>query len=152
MPDALRKPVTFLSVLLAGLVAGLLLGTAMEQQQLTVLDAANWTLARQSIDSVFSRVLPWVWNSTLILLFLAGFLNRGLPRWLSLGAGVLLFIGIVMTVSIEVPINKQIAGWTPGTIPADWAELRARWLMFHDARTAMGILAFACCLAGSVKR
>ena len=152
MSETLRTPVTFLAVLFAGLVAGLLLGTAVDHQQLSVLDAANWTLARQSIDSVFSRVLPWVWNGTLILLLVAGFLNRGASRWLFLGAGVLLFLGIVMTVSIEVPINKQIASWTPGTIPAHWTELRARWLTFHDARTGMGILAFICGLVGLVKK
>ena len=152
MISRLRRSVNFVAVLAAGLVAGLLLGTAMEQGQLTVLDAANWTLARQSIDSVFSRVLPWVWNTTLILLFVAAYLNARRSRWLFLLASLLLLAGIVMTVTIEVPINKQIASWSPLAVPENWSELRSKWLIFHNARTVAGIVAFVSALAGVMQR
>ena len=58
------------AVVLVGLIAGLLVGTAIEQRTLEVLDPAPWTIARHSTDAVFRRVLPWWWNSTLLLLFL----------------------------------------------------------------------------------
>ncbi len=152
MVDSLRLPVTFLAVLCTGFIGGLLWGTAMEQQQLTVLDATNWTLARQSIDSVFGSVLPWAWNITLILLFVAAWLNPGRSRWMFLSAGSLLLVGIVLTIVFELPINKQIASWSPNAVPANWMELRARWIAFHHARTAAGMLASVCALVGFVKR
>ena len=144
----LKAPVSLLAVLLVGLIAGLLVGTAIDHHRLRVLDATAWTSARQSIDAIFSRLLPWWWNITLLLLFFAAFLNQGRARWLFLSAGMVLLFGVVITVVIEVPINKQIASWTPATIPNNWMQLRERWLSFHNVRSAAGVLAFACALLG----
>ncbi len=152
MIESLRHPVSFLAVLLVGLLAGLLVGTSIDHHRLRVLDAAPWTLARQSIDAVFSKLLPWWWNSALLLLFFAAYLNLGASRWLFLSGGVLLLFGIVITIAIEVPINKQIASWTPGTVPGNWMELRKRWLSFHNVRGAAGTVAFACALLGIAHR
>jgi len=81
--------VSLLAVLLVGLIAGLLVGTAIDHHRLRVLDAAAWTLARQSIDAVFSKLLPWWWNITLLLLLFAAYLNQGRTLWLFLSAGVI---------------------------------------------------------------
>ena len=152
MTEQLLFPVSLLAVLLVGLIGGLLVGTAIDHNRLKVLDAVAWTSARHSIDAVFSKILPWWWNSTLLLLFFAAYLHQGSARWLFLSAGVLLIAGIVVTLVVEVPINKQIASWTPSTIPANWKELRARWLTFHNVRSAAGALAFACALLGAMLR
>ena len=152
MTWSLGGVVSFLAVLLAGLIAGLLVGTAIDHYQLRVLDGAAWTLARQSIDSVFGKVLPWWWNATLILLLWAGYLNQGRARALFLAGGGMLLFGIVITIAMELPINKAIASWTPATIPANWMELRDRWLRFHTVRSAAGVVAFVCSLLGFVAR
>ena len=148
LPDA----VSFGAVLLAGLVAGLLFGTSLEQQQLKALDAPGWVVARQSIDAVFSRMMPWLWNTTLVLLFVAAYYNRGAARWLMNAAGAMLLLGIVLTLVFEVPINKQLALWTPDAVPANWAGLRDRWVTFHFARMAAGVAAFVLALLGLLKR
>ena len=150
MTHAMVHPISFLAVLLAGLIGGLLFGTAVEQQRLTALDASSWTVARHSIDAVFGRVLPYLWNATLLLLFAAACLNRGGSRWMFAAAALLLLLGIVVTLIVEVPINKQIAVWTPTSVPANWAELRARWLKFHHVRTVSGMAAFLCALLGGM--
>ena len=82
MTENLRLPVSVIAVLLVGLLAGLLVGTAIDHHQLRVLDGVAWTLARQSIDAVFSKLLPWWWNITLLLLFFAAYLNQERSRWL----------------------------------------------------------------------
>ena len=64
----------------------------------------------------------------------------------------MLLLGIVLTLVFEVPINKQLAVWTPTEVPANWAALRDRWVMFHFARTAAGVVAFVLALLGLVKR
>lgn len=138
--------VLYFAVLLAGIIAGLLFGTAIEQHRLSALDAAGWVTARHSIDAVFSRLLPWVWNSTLLLLFASAYLTHDRGRALFVSAGVLLLVGIAVTLVFEVPINKQIAVWTPANMPQNWASLRDRWVKFHWLRTLAGMAAFACAL------
>ena len=150
--QVLQDASSFAAVLFAGLAAGLLFGTALEQRQLKALDASGWVVARQSIDAVFSRMMPWLWNTTLILLFVAAYYNVGAARWLMNAAGGMLLLGIVLTLVFEVPINKQIAVWTATSVPANWTALRDRWVTFHFARTAAGVVAFVLALAGLMKR
>ncbi len=144
----LVKPVSVLAVVLVGLIAGLLVGTAIEQKTLEVLDGPAWITARHSTDAVFSRVLPWWWNSTLLLLFFAAYLNRGGARWMFLVGGLLLLAGIVVTLVVEVPINKQVAAWQVGAMPAEWAALRDRWWRFHVVRSGMGVVGFVFAVCG----
>jgi uncharacterized membrane protein len=138
--------VLYFAVLLAGIIAGLLFGTAIEQQRLSALDAAGWVIARHIIDAVFGKLLPWVWNSTLLLLFASAYVTHGSGRAPFVIAGVLLLLGIAVTLIFEVPINKQIAAWTPTTMPPNWSSLRDRWVRFHWVRTLAGMAAFACAL------
>ncbi len=138
--------VFFFAILFVGIVAGLLFGTAIEQQQLSALDAQGWVTARHSIDAVFSKLLPWVWNTTLVLLFASAYLTHGSDRLWFLASGLLLLGGIVVTLVFEVPINKQIAAWTPSTMPSNWTSLRDRWVRFHWLRTVAGVVAFVCAL------
>ncbi len=62
-------------------------------------------------------------------------------------AGAMLLLGIVLTLVFEVPINKQIAAWSPTAMPAHWHALRDRWVAFHFARTAAGVVALRVCPA-----
>ena len=144
----LVQPVSVLAVVLVGLIAGLLVGTAIEQKTLLVLDPAPWTIARHSTDAVFSRVLPWWWNTTLVLLFFAAYLNRGVPRWMFLTAGLLLLAGIVVTLAIEVPMNKQVGAWDAHALPANFLAIRDRWLRFHVVRTVLGSVGFVFAVVG----
>ena len=144
--------ICYLAVLFVGLVAGLLVGTAMEQGRLSLLPAGEWLQSRQIIDALFGRAMPWFWNVTFLLLIAAAMVNRGAPRWLFASAAVLLLVGMVLTIRIELPINKGVAVWTPATLPANWAELRARWLQFHVVRTWLGSASFVVALAGLMRR
>ena len=142
----LSQVVLYLAIFLVGIIAGLLFGTAIEQQQLSALDAQGWFTARQSIDAVFSKLLPWIWNITLLLQIASAYLTHGINRALFMVSGLLLLAGIVVTLVVEVPINKQIAVWTPSTMPPNWTSVRDRWVRFHWLRTIAGILAFLCAL------
>jgi len=42
-----------------------------------------------------------------------------------------------------VPIDNQIKTWTAETIPADWTTFRARWQVFHTARTFLSLASLA---------
>jgi uncharacterized membrane protein len=60
-------------------------------------------------------------------------------------AGSLCYVAILaISLSTDVPINKQIARWSVQSPPADWAPIRARWIRFHIARTLFSLPGLAC--------
>ena len=63
--------------------------------------------------------------------------------YLSGAACLLIVIALLITLLVEVPIDDQIRTWTPETIPADWTTLRARWQIFHSARTFVSLASLA---------
>jgi len=51
-------------------------------------------------------------------------------------ATFVLFIGaLLITVTIEVPIDNQIKTWSVSSMPMDWESIRDRWEWFHTMRT-----------------
>jgi hypothetical protein len=66
------------------------------------------------------------------------------PRfYYALTGALLMIIAIVITLSVNVPIDNQLKTWTLSSLPPDWTQIRDRWESFHTARTWLSILAFA---------
>jgi hypothetical protein len=40
------------------------------------------------------------------------------------------------------PVNKAVIGWTVSTLPADWADYRARWETGHALAATLSVIAF----------
>ena len=57
---------------------------------------------------------------------------------------------VIVTVAVEVPIVERFRGWTLATLPADWPELRDRWVRFHPLRIGGGLAGLAFLLAGAL--
>ena len=146
--NPLRLAIAALAIGATGLLAGTLLGSGMDEFARRGLPAANWTEQHQSMDAVFRQFMPVFFNATAMLLILATVLSRGRARWLFGGAALLTVLSIVVTVIVEVPINRTVALWTPGFAPADWMVLRDRWLWNHLVRTISCIVAFWLAAAG----
>jgi hypothetical protein len=51
---------------------------------------------------------------------------------------------VVIALSTDVRINKQIARWSVQSLPDDWAPIRARWVRFHIVRTLFSLSGLAC--------
>jgi uncharacterized membrane protein len=149
---SIRLFIQILAVLMVGLIAGLMLGTGIEQRSLRALDMFAWVTEHQVMDAVFRRVMPPFWNGTAIILVIAAILSRGSSRWFFAVAAALLILSLIVTVRIEVPMNRAIEHWNPAAAPANWAAIRERWLAFHALRTASGITAFASALLGLLTR
>ena len=62
----------------------------------------------------------------------------------------LLVVSTAITLSINVPIDGQIAGWTVGTLPADWERIRNRWEFYHGLRTALTLVGAGCLFASAL--
>jgi hypothetical protein len=66
-------------------------------------------------------------------------------------SGFLLMIcALLVTLGIEVPIDKQIEQWTVTTLPADWQAIRDRWELYHTIRTFVSIAALGLVTASSL--
>ena len=74
------------------------------------------------------------------------------PRIFSLYAAafVLFLVAIAITVLIEVPIVKQIVSWTVATLPADWQQVRDRWVRFHVIRVVAGLASLVLLLIAAI--
>jgi hypothetical protein len=62
--------------------------------------------------------------------------------------GLLFFIvALVGTLTVNVPIDRQINDWTLATLPSDWMQIRDRWEFWHTIRTFASLAGLACVLA-----
>ncbi len=65
--------------------------------------------------------------------------KKSVGFYLGVVACLLIIIALLITLLVEVPIDNQIRTWTVDTIPSDWTTLRARWQIFHTARTFVSL-------------
>ena len=146
----IRSVVVPLSIFVTGLLAGVMLGVAMEQQTAQKLPEAAWTLRQQNDDALFRRVMPFTFIAMMLLLIASLFLLQGRSRMAMVAATVSALAVIIVTAGWEVPINNEIVRWTPGNAPADWTSTRDKWLRNHWVRTWIGVLAFGCALVSTL--
>jgi len=85
-----------------------------------------------------------VWYITSLVLIavlaIAGWKDDG--TGLTITAGALLTLSVIMSILLLVPINNRSKTWTPENRPADWKEQMNRWDRFHYVRVAVIIAAF----------
>jgi Na+/H+ antiporter NhaB len=149
-PSMIRSAVVLLAIFVTGLLAGVMLGVAMEQQTAQKLPEAAWTLRQQNDDALFRKVMPFTFIAMMLLLIASIFLLHGRSRMVMVVATLAALAVIIVTAAWEVPINNEIAKWTPGSAPADWTGIRDKWLYNHWVRTWIGGLAFGCTLISTL--
>lgn len=99
----------------------------------------------QGLNTDYGRVMPPILLVCLALMVTTCVLTYR-HGWLVFGLGtvaVLLTVAtIVVTVTQMEPLNRLADGWNPAQLPADWADVRQRWLTLHTVRTVIAMLAF----------
>jgi hypothetical protein len=60
----------------------------------------------------------------------------------AVSASVLYALALLVWASWVAPANDALAGWTPGPIPAEFAEVRDRWESGHIVVAAVKLLGF----------
>jgi uncharacterized membrane protein len=63
---------------------------------------------------------------------------------------LLMLVALAATLAVNVPIDRQIQGWTVATVPVDWQAIRDRWETYHVLRTFASLVGFACACAAAV--
>jgi uncharacterized membrane protein len=73
--------------------------------------------------------------------------------WMVAAAGVLYLAGvIVLTASVNLPLNYATESWNPQALPADWRSVREAWNSANAWRVAAAFSGFVLCLAALLAR
>ena len=136
------KLAQFSTNILFALVMGVFWGTwfALSRsigllREQTFLDI-GYTVIR-NLGVPMSILMPLSLVSAIVVLLLAP--KRSKVFVLALAGFLLMIVALVVTLGIEVPIDRQIEQWTVATLPSDWKELRDRWEFYRAIRTFVSI-------------
>jgi uncharacterized membrane protein len=149
------KLAQFVGIMLYVLVAGVMWGTWLSLgRTMTRYDAATFLSDGQHMISNLATVMAVLMiSAALVGVLVVVLLFRGrstLAGWLALSGLLLLVAVIVVTLSVEVPIDNKIKTWTVTTLPSDWQDIRARWAAFHTLRTFLSLAAVAAAVGAAL--
>ena len=96
----IRSVVVLLAIFVTGLLAGVMLGVAMEQQTAQKLPEAAWTLRQQNDDGLFRKVMPFTFITMMLLLIASIFLLHGRSRMAMVAATVSALAVIIVTAGV----------------------------------------------------
>jgi uncharacterized membrane protein len=136
----MMRVVQFTYVFLYALVAGVFWGTwfslsrsMAELAPTTFLEVGHTMI--QNLGGPMSLLIPL----TLVLNVAAAILlyrQRQTQAFALTSAALLLLVAaLLITLSVNVPIDNEIARWTLTTLPAGWETVRDQWEWYHALRT-----------------
>jgi uncharacterized membrane protein len=111
---------------------------------LQIVDRMNSNMA-----PIMTVLMPGTMLS-IIPVMLFSYRRQPMVFYFSALALLLFLIALLVTVLVEVPIVQQIVTWTPSTLPANWQQLRDRWMRFHVVRVVAGMASLVSLLAGAI--
>ena len=142
----------FVHLFLFALVVGVFWGTWFSLSRSmssitasTFLEVGHTMIA--NLGGPMAVLMPLTLVSAVPVLFVLHRLHRRASFFLVLVGAALLLVALVITLSVNVPIDDAIAGWTVNTLPSDWTSIRNRWEVYHAARTFIGLAGFGSALA-----
>jgi hypothetical protein len=149
----LLRLLELLSITLAALVMGVFWGPWLAlTRSIDTFSPEVFLVIVHRLDRNLGGVMGVLFPLTLVSMVPVIVMSVGHPVGFALEiAGLALFVlALVVTAAVEVPIVKQIRGWTDSTMPPNWARLRDRWVSFHLLRVIPGILGLALLIAGAL--
>lgn len=131
------------AIILSGVLAGAILATWLSEASLGS-SAEGWIGYHQAITPAYTQAVPPIGGLALVatLAALAASWRNPRTRQLLLAAVGCLLVGMLVTVVVHFPINDAIMTWQPEAPPADWQDLRTRWLTAHAVRTWVAVVGF----------
>ncbi len=156
MNTAAIQALEIAAIAVAGTMTGNELAVAVfVHPRISRLDDEAHVKAAQTLARALGAAMPFWYALTLLLSLAVTFLAHftwSTPRWLALGATALFGAMIVYTLILPVPINNQVALWTPDSLPSNWRALRRRWDMLHAIRVGFLIVGLILLIASCVIR
>jgi hypothetical protein len=149
------KVVQLVTMSLFLLVAGVFWGTwfSLSRSIASITPATFLEVGHTMIRNLggpMSVLIPATIVSVLVLVVMLYRGHETLAYVLAAAALGLLAVSTAMTLTVNVPIDGQIVGWTVDTLPADWEGIRDRWEFYHGLRTALTLVGAACLFASTL--
>ncbi|TXS09423.1 MULTISPECIES: DUF1772 domain-containing protein [Streptomyces] len=145
MLDALQV----FTVVVVGVMVGVEFSVAFVMNRIfDALPGDGGQLGRAHGGRMLGAVMPFWYIGSLVLVAVravAGWHHDG--TGLTVTAGALLIVSVIMSVLLLVPINNRGKTWTPENRPEDWKEQMNRWDRFHYVRVAVIVAAFTLLVA-----
>ena len=145
--------VQLVSVFTTGLLAGIFFGDRMGNSYARPkLPPAAFVIFQQVQNVRFARMMPLPILAALVsdalwLVLLRDHMDT--PSFRLVAGGTLaLFLAVVLTRVVNIPINNRLAKWNPASPPSDFTSTWARWERVHTVRTILAVLSFALVLPG----
>jgi hypothetical protein len=149
--------ISVLSVVTAtvfGLMVGVELAVAFVINPILLRLPVGASLEAQADGArMLGRTMPfwYIGSMVLIAVFTAAAWGTQAAA-VSLVAGALLALSVVLSLALLVPISKGARTWTAEEHPADWREQQQRWDRLHYARVAIIVTAFVLLLVAVATR
>ena len=149
------KILQFVTMSLFTLVAGVFWGTwfSLSRSIAAITPATFLEVGRTMIANLggpMSVLLPATIVSVLVLV-VALYRRHNKPGFVLAAAALgLLAVSTAITLTVNVPIDDQIARWTVATLPPDWESIRNRWEFYHGLRTALTLIGAGCLFASAL--
>ena len=143
------RALQLLTMLLFSLVTGVFWGTwfSLSRSMSQITPGTFLEVGRLMIGNLGGPMSVLMPASMVFALVLCVVLYRGRESRATLFASaalVLMAIALVITLTVNVPIDRQIQSWTTATLPPDWRAIRDRWEFYHGLRTLLSLAALAC--------
>jgi uncharacterized membrane protein len=144
MEQALQLVVVFFAALATGalMVNWIGLGRAMSR-----LSVSSYVEFHQATNDTFDPYMPIVVVGAIFGGVALAIRSQGIHSVsgeLAI-AGTACYVAVlVLSVSTNVRINKQIAHWSVQSPPDNWKPIRANWVRFHILRTLFSLPGLAC--------
>jgi hypothetical protein len=132
------------------LVAGIGVEITLNNGVLRALPATAFVPLHQRRERAHARLMPPLVTLALLATLGAAFSWRAQPGrvYLTLASGLAVLVVMVVTLVVDVPLNRRIQRWLPDAPPDNWRTLRDRWMRSNDLRTVVSVAALALLLAG----
>jgi uncharacterized membrane protein len=149
------KGVQFVTLLLFSLVTGVFWGTwfSLSRSMAEITPGTFLEVGRLMITNLggpMSVLMPMALLSGFVLCVVLFRDRQTGANLFATAALVLMAIALVITLVVNVPIDRQIHSWTTATLPPDWKATRDRWEFYHGLRTLVSLSALASLFASTL--
>lgn len=149
----MTETITIVALIVTALSMSVHFGTWLTERPLRVTTSGEvFTEIQQGRDAVAGKVMPVLGNAAIVLIVATAVVVRsdGLALTLALVALVLFISDMAVTLTRNVPLNKQVQSWAIDSPPDDWSSIRDRWEHYHTVRTGLIVTGFASLAAAVV--
>jgi uncharacterized membrane protein len=148
------KVCELISIILSTLVAGIFFGPWVALSgSVSNFKPEVWLAIVNRFNSnlfpVMSVLMPGALLSIGPVLFIT-YNGQRSTFFLNAIAVVLSAVALLVTVLFQMPLVKQMRGWTVATLPHNWEQIRDRWEAFHAVRVVASVAGLVMMLTAAI--